>query len=423
MGPRLVPIAMAAAMAAFAVASLSAGWSGTHAGWWRAAVTLAILGGIVPMIYAVNIRIVPVFSRRRWRDESWLTAQVTLALTGAWLVWAGRAGAQDLVAQLGFAVALGGALLFSVNVVRLFKQTPGPMPAPPLPFPEQSPVDRIATRFTRLSGIYLVIGLTVGLLDSRIKLTGERWDIVWAHTMLVGFFLSMASGVSYHVLGRWSMRRWRWPVAIRMHLWLVTLGLPLMLIALATGWETFFLIAGPLQAVAVGLFIASIVPMLPGPSVPTRVGFATSALVLAFGITLGVAFAINPATGAHLRFAHATLNLFGGVGFLISGVAYYLVPRFAGRPLRWPRLMGPQLVMLALGILAAAGGWWSHGYGGNATALIRLGHTAMSTSFLLLGIVIGDTFAQPSSAPTGSIEVLPRQRIPVRRGQPVRMAE
>lgn len=418
MGPRLVPITMAAAMVAFAVASLSAGWSVTHPGWWAPAVALAILGGIVPMVYAVNIRIVPVFSRRRWRDESWLAAQVTLALIGAWLVWAGRVSGRDLVVQVGFAVALGGALLFTVNVVRLFKQPPGPMPAPPLPFPEQGPVDRIATGFTRLSGIYLVIGLTVGLLDSRFRLAGERWDVVWAHTMLVGFFLSMASGVSYHVLGRWSMRPWRWPLAIRLHLWLVTLGLPLMLIALATGWEALFLIAGPIQAVAVGLFIALIAPMLPGLPLSTRVGFASAAFVFVCGITLGGAFAIDPALGARLRLAHATLNLFGGAGFLISGVAYYLVPRFAGRPLRWPRLVGPQLVVLGLGIGFAAAGWTWNAYGGDAIWPIATGYAAVAVAFGLLGIMISGTFARSAVGTVSTITMNASRPTAIGQGRP-----
>lgn len=414
---------MAAAMAAFTVASLSAGFSVTHPRSWGAAVALAVLGGIVPMIFAVNIRIVPVFSRRRWRNEAWLRVQVALALIGAWLVWLGRVAVWEHVTQVGFTVALGGAALFTVNVVRLFRQPAGPMPAPPLPFPEQGMVDRVATQFTRLSGTYLLVGLVVGVFNSLFRLPGERWDIVWAHTMLVGFFLSMASGVSYHALGRWSGRRWRWPAAIRIHFVIVTFGLPLMLVALATGWEALFLVAGPLQAVAVGLLIVMIAPMLPGLPLSTRLGFASSAFLLACGVTLGGAFAIDPAIGAHLRLAHATLNLFGGVGFLISGVAYYLVPRFAGQPLRWPRLVGPQLATLGLGILVAAVGWGWRGYGGDATGMIRVAHMAISTGFVLLGLMIAGTFAQTSAVPAGSIEVLPRRMAPMRRGQPVRMAE
>lgn len=167
-----------------------------------------------------------------------------------------------------------------------------------------------------------------------------------------------------------------------------------MLIALATGWQALFLVAGPLLAAGVVLFSVTIAPMLPGLPKSTAIGFAGAALILTSGVMLGAAFAINPVLGAHLRLAHAMLNLFGGAGFLISGVAYYLVPRFAGRPLRWPRLVGFQLGLLGSGILLGAGGWAWKGFGGNAAGAVSLAHATVAVGFLLLGLMIGGTFAQ-----------------------------
>lgn len=261
------------------------------------------------------------------------------------------------------------------------------------------------------------------MLNSLFHLPGGRWDLVWAHAMLVGFFLSMAAGVSYHVLGRWSGRRWRSLRAIRVHLMIVTIGPPLMLIALATGWQALFLVAGSLQAAAVMLFLVTIVPMMPSLPGPTRAGFAGAALALASGVALGAAFAINPVLGAHLRSAHAMLNLFGGAGFLISGVAYYLVPRFAGRPLRWPRLVGFQLALLSGGIILGAGGWAWKGFGGNAVGAVSLAHAVVAVGFLLLGLVIGGTFAQHAVGSVASVTVSAGRPPLTRREYPVQGTE
>src|SRR5690606_25001156 len=61
MGRLLVPATMVASLLAFAAAALTVGRVPEHPTWWRAAVALAVLGGVTPMIYAVNIRVIPVF--------------------------------------------------------------------------------------------------------------------------------------------------------------------------------------------------------------------------------------------------------------------------------------------------------------------------------------------------------------------------
>src|SRR5687768_11416699 len=83
MDRNLVGATMIAAPVALAVAAVAAGLSPEYPSWWSAAVHLAILGGIALMIYAVNIRIVPVFARRRWRSPRLLVAQVVAGGAGA----------------------------------------------------------------------------------------------------------------------------------------------------------------------------------------------------------------------------------------------------------------------------------------------------------------------------------------------------
>jgi len=392
MGRLLVPATMVASLLAFAAAALTVGRVPEHPTWWRAAVALAVLGGVTPMIYAVNIRVIPVFGRRQWRSLNWLRAQVAMGIAGAWGVFFGRMAAERWLEVAGAVLALAGGVTFMVNIARLFR-LPATGHSAPQPFPEQATIDRLATRFTRLSGLYLLIGLGIGLLIAADLVETARWDIVWAHAMLVGFFLSMASGVCYHVLSRWTGRRWRSVAPIRLHLIVVAIGLPVMLIALATGSKGLFLIAGPLQAAALALFLATITPQivaLPGWSRPT---FLVAAACLAAGIALGAIFAIDPATGARLRQAHAELNLFGWTGFLISGVGYYLVPRFAGRPLRWPRLAGLQVLLLGVGVALGVYALVDRASGSDVTGWLLAAQAMVAAGFALFAVIVAGTFS------------------------------
>jgi hypothetical protein len=405
-GRYLVPAAMVAAMFAFATAALAAGLTPYRPGWWQAAVNLVVLGGITPMIYAVNVRILPVFSRRSWPRESWLRLQMGLAIAGAWMVFAGHIANWAWAVVAGSGLALGGGIMFSANVVGLFRQ-PAVRSAPPLPYPGHIAVDRIATQFMRLSGAYLVIGLTIGVITSVWQPETGRWDLVWAHAMLIGFLLSMASGVCYHVLSRWTGRPWRAVMPIRLHIAIVALGLPVMLLALATDRGGVFAIAGPLQAVAIGLFLVNIVPMVPALPDLTRPAFLAAALLLIAGSALGAMFAIEPAIGARLRLAHAEINLFGWTGLLISGVGYYLVPRFAGQPLRWPRLAAVQLSALVVGVALAAVAIAWRAYGDGPASLVLFAQGMVCAGFLLLGVQIAGTFRRKSAGTVAALVLRP----------------
>jgi cbb3-type cytochrome oxidase subunit 1 len=78
---------------------------------------------------------------------------------------------------------------------------------------------------------------------------------------------------------------------------------------------------------------------------------------LAFGIGLGAWFAVDRAAGAWLRPLHAELNLWGWTTLLIYGMAYHMLPRFAGRPLRWPRLAAAQSWLAITSVALVAAGW------------------------------------------------------------------
>lgn len=409
MGRYLVPAAMMAAMLAFATAALAAGLTPYRPALWPGAVGLAVLGGIIPMIYAVNIRIVPVFARRSWPGEGWLRGQVGLAVAGGWLVFAGRAGGSHEAALVGNLVALSGGAIFMANLFRLFRRAPEPRPAPPLPYPEHADIDRIATHFMRLAATSLLLGLVIGAVTSTWRPEVGRWDLVWAHTLLVGFFLSMAAGVCYHTLARWTGRRWRSASAIRLHLLLVALGLPAMLVALATDTTALFAVTGLVQAVAISLFLVNITPMVTGLPSPTRAALTAAMAFLALGVSLGAAFAIEPILGVWLRPVHAQINLFGWTGLLISGVGYYFLPRFAGQPLRWSRLAPVQLGAIAGGVTlsVAALGWRAHADG--PAWLVLGGGVVAGAGFLLFALQVGGTFRRTGRATVAGLLVVPHR--------------
>ena len=70
---------------------------------------------------------------------------------------------------------------------------------------------------------------------------------------------------------------------------------------------------------------------------PVRAFLKASLVWLSLGVTLGVAMAVHPIWTVY-RPAHEHLNLLGFVTMMIYGVAYHVIPRFGGRPLRYRRL-------------------------------------------------------------------------------------
>jgi hypothetical protein len=403
---------MVAAMAAFAVAAVAAGLTPYQPRLWASVVPLAVLGGVIPMIFAINIRIVSVFSRRSWPSEGWLRLQVILAIAGAWTVFAGHVAGWDALVLAGSVLALAGGIAFMANLARLFRLEPEPRPAPPLPYPEHAPVDAVATGFMRLAGIFLLTGQVVGVVTAVWRPGMGRWELVWAHTMLVGFLLSMAAGVCYHVLARWTGRRWRSVAAIRIHFAVVAVGLPVMLLALAADQAALFAIAGPVEAAAIGLFLVNIAPMTMVLPSPTRPAVLAAMGLLAVGIGLGASFAIEPILGVWLRVVHAEINLFGWTGLLISGIGYYFLPRLAGQPLRWPWLAPVQLgaIFGGVGLSVAAIGLRAHAEGPDG--LVLAAGAVIAAGFVLFALQIAGTFHHTSVGTVAALPYAPRPSTP-----------
>ena len=77
---------------------------------------------------------------------------------------------------------------------------------------------------------------------------------------------------------------------------------------------------------------------------------------LVLGVTLGVCMAVHPPLLAW-RTAHIHMLLVGFVTGMIFGVGYHVFPRFAGRPLRHPRLTMPHWWLSNGGVAALATGF------------------------------------------------------------------
>jgi hypothetical protein len=112
---------------------------------------------------------------------------------------------------------------------------------------------------------------------------------------------------------------------------------------------------------------------------------------LALGIGLGVWFALDRAAGATLRPLHAALNLWGWATLLIYGMAYHMLPRFAGRPLRWPRLAAAQSWLALGGVALVALGWVAVvGALPAGQALLAIGGALQLGAAALFALIVGD---------------------------------
>jgi len=77
---------------------------------------------------------------------------------------------------------------------------------------------------------------------------------------------------------------------------------------------------------------------------------------LGVGVTLGIAMAIHPSWTVY-RTAHFHMNLLGFVAMMIFGVAYHVLPRFAGHPLRSHQLAKAHWWLANAGLLLMTSGF------------------------------------------------------------------
>lgn len=88
----------------------------------------------------------------------------------------------------------------------------------------------------------------------------------------------------------------------------------------------------------------------------------SSVIWLAIGVSLGVVMAVFP-TWTVFRPAHLHINVVGFVAMMIFGVAYHVIPRFAGVPLRNRRAAGWHWMLANAGLAAMVVGFALRGLG------------------------------------------------------------
>ena len=140
---------------------------------------------------------------------------------------------------------------------------------------------------------------------------------------------------------------------------------------------------------------------------------------LALGVTLGVAMAAHPAWTIY-RLTHVHMVLLGFVTMMIFGVAYHVIPRFAGFPLHsrraavwhwWIANAGLALMAIGFALRARAIPW--------ATHVLACGGLLSATGAYLFAYLLWRTIDGPTSLRTAAkrarlaTEARPGKRAPL----------
>ena len=113
---------------------------------------------------------------------------------------------------------------------------------------------------------------------------------------------------------------------------------------------------------------------------------------LALGVTLGVAMGVKPAWSVY-RTAHLHMLLLGFVAMMIFGVAYHVIPRFVGSPLRSPRLAGVHWWLANGGLAIMVAGFILRAQGNPvSSALLGVGGTAAAVGAYIFAFLVWRTF-------------------------------
>lgn len=142
--------------------------------------------------------------------------------------------------------------------------------------------------------------------------------------------------------------------------------------------------------------------------------FLKSSLVwLVLGVTSGVMMALHPAWTVY-RPAHVHMVMLGFVTMMIYGVAYHVVPRFAGVPLYDRRAAGVHCYLSNVGLLCMIAGFAFRGSGSRyGTVVLTVGGVLAAIGAYLFAYLLWRTL---DSTPVARPAIVPatigtRQRI------------
>jgi hypothetical protein len=127
-------------------------------------------------------------------------------------------------------------------------------------------------------------------------------------------------------------------------------------------------------------------------------GFIRASLVwLGIGALIGAGMVFVPDVAMPMRPAHMHANLLGFVSMMIFGVAYHVIPRFFGSPLRSRAMATTHLYIANAGLFGMVVGWTLRGHGfAMATPVL---HTGTLLSLIGAGLFIVNLWRTMDASP------------------------
>ena len=137
-------------------------------------------------------------------------------------------------------------------------------------------------------------------------------------------------------------------------------------------------------------------------SATVRAFLKASLAWLALGVTLGVAMAAHPVWTLY-RPAHLHMMLLGFVAMMIFGVAYHVIPNFAGFPLHRPAAARVHWWLANIGLAAMASGFVLRVHAPTAgTTLLASGGALSAAGAYLFVYLIWRTIDGPAHLRAGA---------------------
>lgn len=229
---------------------------------WGAMVHLTLFGWITSMITTITYHTTPVFAARDFPNQR--LAWYHLGALGAGLLLAvtGLLAHVTMLTLAGIVLQIVAALLFTANIVSLFRRgvpRPGRPPLPPVA--TQPRVDRIGTQATRSAGLCLPLALLL-LFGAYSGLLHGEWVLAAEHLAAVGWIMLTVAGVMYHMLPRFNGRGVRGPGWAKAQVTCQIVALLIMVPALGFGVPMLFAVGGLMMTVAIGLLLWTVWPAL-----------------------------------------------------------------------------------------------------------------------------------------------------------------
>jgi hypothetical protein len=340
-GTRDAPVSGGFIASAFAYLALGAGLGmemavrpGLVADWRSIHAHLNVNGFLSLLIFGMSYLFVPVFARRHLALASWARTHLWVAHAAVWGLVVGRALRWWPASAVGGLAQVASTLLFAAVIVATIRRGE-PLDRRSLTgalaavanAPASVDLDRIATRFTRMALIYLVISSLGGaaLSGAAGPSARETAAIIWF--TVVGFIVMMLSGIAYHLIPRLSGHGAAGAAPARWHFWALAVSAPVLAAGYVADARTVAGAGHLLEAAALAVFAWNLWPALragqmPGGSVrfvqmALIAGAAGAALAAARGLGIALPLPRPPLLHLHLL-GLATMTAFGVSYALIS---------------------------------------------------------------------------------------------------------